>query len=104
MESLLWKYSWLQSAGIQDDFLKNGTSQQEEKKEKNKTLIGFVYCLLVQTEEPCNNFAIKFQTSIYLKEETKWEEPYIAWNIISIPGMRLVYVKLNCNWHQNVAT
>lgn len=36
--------------------------------------MGCVYCLLVQTEDPCNNFAVKFQTNIYLKEETKWEE------------------------------
>lgn len=43
MEGLLCKYSWLQSAGIQDDFLKNGASQQEEIKEKNKTLTDSVY-------------------------------------------------------------
>lgn len=54
-----------------DDFLKNATPQQEEIKEKRKTHTGFVYCLLVQIEEPWNNFAVKFQTNIWLKKKLK---------------------------------
>lgn len=94
MEGLLWECLWLWSMGMQGDFLKDATHQQEEKKEKRKTPIGFVYCLLVQIEEPWNNFAIKFQIHIWLENGNSL---YTGNSIISTSEIRTVRMHLDGN-------